>query len=302
MSLSLQGSPTCLQHPAALPDTFTVIETYHGPKPLYRVTQPDTFGFLQHFRPQRDLGDRQPLHQGCPQCADHATAIEPGSLPDPMAIPEKIHAGGFYQLALAVTEQSLDHIRIVPFVAGQYILKPIEMLEPGECRLNTQPQITQPDPHTLFPVLHLGYEVRYLPKQSWCGWHRRGVTAPTATAGHNQLENFEPCSRMFRQGIQPRLFRSRHTQHPAPTPQTRLVLCPQQRLSIAQQHGFKQPIAICQAAIINGNPGRNRWQIHALLTWTQRSRAKTRVPLVPPKPKELDSATSIFVSRAVCGT
>ena len=29
---------------------------------------------------------------------------------------------------------------------------------------------------------------------------------------------------------------------------------------------------------------------------------KTTVPFVPPKPKELDSATSIFISRAVFGT
>jgi hypothetical protein len=29
---------------------------------------------------------------------------------------------------------------------------------------------------------------------------------------------------------------------------------------------------------------------------------KTKDPLVPPKPKELEIATSIFISRAVCGT
>ena len=32
------------------------------------------------------------------------------------------------------------------------------------------------------------------------------------------------------------------------------------------------------------------------------TRENTRVPLVPPKPNELDSTTSTFASRAVCGT
>lgn len=31
-------------------------------------------------------------------------------------------------------------------------------------------------------------------------------------------------------------------------------------------------------------------------------RLNTSVPLVPPKPKPFDTATSIFFSRAVCGT
>ena len=36
---------------------------------------------------------------------------------------------------------------------------------------------------------------------------------------------------------------------------------------------------------------------------TQSRRArKTSVPLVPPKPKEFDTATSIFIGRAVLGT
>ena len=74
--------------------------------------------------------------------------------------------------------------------------------------------------------------------------------------------------------------------------QARQVLVPEQRPAVTHQEGLEETIAIGGPAVVQG-PGAGR---------LAHTREKIRVPLVPPKPKEFDSATSIFISRAVCGT
>lgn len=96
-------------------------------------------------------------------------------------------------------------------------------------------------------------------------------------------------------------------------------------LSGVNADGLEETITILKSPIddldqilipaINHNPqwldadcGRIQSRIHHLRFFngtvekSNQSRRKISVPLVPPKPKELESATSIFISRAVLGT
>ncbi|OBX37180.1 hypothetical protein A8U91_01536 [Halomonas elongata] len=73
---------------------------------------------------------------------------------------------------------------------------------------------------------------------------------------------------------------------------------PERRHTIPDQDSLEQAVAVSQATVIEGHalPDRHviRRQAHTF--------EKIKVPLVPPKPKEFDRLTSIFISRAVWGT
>jgi hypothetical protein len=63
------------------------------------------------------------------------------------------------------------------------------------------------------------------------------------------------------------------------------------RQTIDQYHRHAVAFACCSCCIIRQDAGE---EIQIL--------RNTRLPLVPPNPKELESATSIFIGRAVFGT
>ena len=80
-------------------------------------------------------------------------------------------------------------------------------------------------------------------------------------------------------------------------------------------NGFKYTISILQATILHGELFSLYAvdQEHEVVQVSKQCsgqacilcyvmRLKIRVPLVPPKPNELESAISIFIWRAVCGT
>jgi hypothetical protein len=72
---------------------------------------------------------------------------------------------------------------------------------------------------------------------------------------------------------------------------------PVERDAVARVHGAENAVAESEPAIGRGDAIRldavdeDQWK-----------RRNASVPLVPPNPKEFDSATSIFISRAVSGT
>src|SRR3546814_711883 len=74
----------------------------------------------------------------------------------------------------------------------------------------------------------------------------------------------------------------------------------QHGFAIAHGDGFEQPIAVSQAAVLERQ---NVGRLTVDPAFHQpANRRNTSEPLVPPKPKELDSTTSMSMPRAVCGT
>src|SRR3546814_1230809 len=74
----------------------------------------------------------------------------------------------------------------------------------------------------------------------------------------------------------------------------------QPRLATGDANSLEQPIAVGQSSIMNGQPITGLpvqpAQCHSA------NRRNTSEPLVPPKPNELDTATSIGRGLASCGT
>jgi len=74
----------------------------------------------------------------------------------------------------------------------------------------------------------------------------------------------------------------------------------QDRLMLVDQDGFKQPVTVSQASVLNSDCvlghsiNRHVPSAHTLV--------KMRLPLVPPKPKELLMTAVMVISRAAWGT
>src|SRR5690606_22995131 len=77
---------------------------------------------------------------------------------------------------------------------------------------------------------------------------------------------------------------------------------PIQQLRLPGNHpdGFEQTIAVGETTIMNRHPG-SGMPIHPGQCHSA-NRRNTSEPLVPPKPNEFDTATSISLGLASCGT
>ena len=74
---------------------------------------------------------------------------------------------------------------------------------------------------------------------------------------------------------------------------------PVEDASRADREGAEYPVAEGEAPVGRGNRSRSNAVDEDRGQWKRRNAS---VPLVPPKPNELESAASIFISRAVFGT
>ncbi len=94
-------------------------------------------------------------------------------------------------------------------------------------------------------------------------------------------------------------IRRRQREPLATVPQTAQVAVPKAGPAVDDGDRLEQAVAVLQAAV----GGRDGVAGPAVDECRQPvNGVNTRLPLVPPKPNEFDTAARIFISRAVCGT
>ena len=191
---------------------------------------------------------------------------------------------------------------ILPFGTRDHLLQAIEVLDTGQQRLLRQARGTREQAHAFdFMGGRVNSGRAALQDAAHRGARVDAVTAQAVATGEDQFENTVAKGGGEAQHFvanQPVIHHQCQT--PATLFQALQVTVEQQRLPGLDGDGLEHPIAIGQAAIFQGHAV--RWLTVDPAVHHSANRRNTREPLVPPKPNELEIATSIGMGCASWGT
>ncbi|MNG02609.1 hypothetical protein D3C84_856430 [compost metagenome] len=172
------------------------------------------------------------------------------------------------------------------------------MLETAQQRLLGQTGRTREQLHTLLPVAFwIGRKSAALQDAPRQGDGRRRIAAQTLATGDDELGHALAKTRRECQQLGTHQWQvERNTQAPAAFGQPRQMVFEQRGSTGTHGNGLEKPIAVGQAAILDGQR-LGRVAVDPAMHQPA-NRRNTREPLVPPKPKELDSTMSMDMERA----
>src|SRR3990172_1822658 len=306
------GTPGFLAELRYLPDANDAVDQEHlvGRKQLIDADVRDADGDV--------IAAREPDHQFALHSGDPATRkIRRHQLAT--ADREHIGHGAANHVVVSVTQQAFGDPGIAPFRARQHVFETVQVFDPCQCRLRRQPYPAQLHAHAVV-VMTLRI-VRQGTRGNHAYRRRGGRRCIAALAGPARDDDPDDTVRKARRNhgqvaLENIGGRTCYAQHSAIGREFRVVTWPQQRFAAVQRESAEYAVAVRQPAIANADRvalnaidevhcdtglGPREWPAEQRGQRRQTAR-NTRLPLVPPKPNEFESATLIFILRAVFGT
>lgn len=282
-------------------------ELSHRPDAIQAVTNENLVSAKQlSERDITDLGlnscDLGPLKELRTHYASYTASLDRRGQQYPRLDHEEVAEDRLDDTPGSIAHQPFGKVGILPFGTRQYLFQAIEVFQPGQSRLLGETGRTGIQAHAFFGMFgRVTWQWRSHQNDSRLAGSWRAVAAPTVATRQDQFGYASTKRLAKRDNLRTESCHVAVDSEALATKTKTIQMTIQQlRLTIDNPYGFEQTVAVRKTSIMEGQPigglPIHPAQCHSV------NRRKTSEPLVPPKPKELETATSIVLGFASCGT